>query len=97
MASLITERMRFLHVPKTGGSFATAAMLAAGVPADRPGSVPFHADLSAACDYADRVMAVHHRPDDLDCGAAPHVGEIERRLLGVQFRDRPLVHGSRQS
>jgi hypothetical protein len=54
MASLITERMRFLHVPKTGGSFATAAMLAAGVQADRPESVPFHADLAAACEYADR-------------------------------------------
>ncbi len=54
MASLITPRMRFLHVPKTGGSWATAAMHSAGVPAVRPAELPFHADLSESRDYADR-------------------------------------------
>jgi hypothetical protein len=54
MASLITPRMRFLHVPKTGGSWATAAMHSAGVPAVRPAELPFHADLAESRDYADR-------------------------------------------
>ena len=65
MASLVTPRMRFLHVPKTGGSWATAAMHAAGVPAVRPEEFPFHADLSESRDYGDRftVAFVRHPLD----------------------------------
>jgi hypothetical protein len=54
MASLIGERIRFLHVPKTGGSWATQAMFAAGVRADRPADVPFHGALAETTAYADR-------------------------------------------
>ena len=54
MASLVTARIRFLHLPKTGGSWATAAMHAAGVPAVHPQALPFHADLAQSRDYADR-------------------------------------------
>jgi len=54
MALLVTPRMRFLHMPKTGGRWAMAAMLAAGVPAVRPEGVPGHANLDEARDYADR-------------------------------------------
>jgi hypothetical protein len=54
MASLITPRMRFLHVPRTGGSWATHAMFAAGVIAQRPDDVPFHAGFADSRRYADR-------------------------------------------
>jgi hypothetical protein len=54
MASLITARLRFLHVPKTGGSWATSAMHAAGIPAVHPEALPFHADLAESSMYADR-------------------------------------------
>jgi hypothetical protein len=32
MATVLTPRMRFLHVPKTGGTWVTEALMAAGVP-----------------------------------------------------------------
>jgi hypothetical protein len=54
MATLITPRMLFLHLPKTGGSWATAAMLAAGVPAVRPEALPFHATRRESSAYGDR-------------------------------------------
>jgi hypothetical protein len=62
MASLISERMRFLHTPKTGGTWATHAMFAAGVSADRPADIPFHATLAETTRYADRFTfaAVRH-------------------------------------
>jgi hypothetical protein len=46
--------MRFLHVPKTGGTWATQAIFAAGVGAERPATMPFHAGLSDSVDFADR-------------------------------------------
>jgi hypothetical protein len=54
MATLVTARMRFLHVPKTGGSWATQAMFAAGVAGERPAPMPFHAGLAESADFADR-------------------------------------------
>ena len=66
MATVVTLDLRFLHVPKTGGSWVTAAMAAAGVLARRPRGVPFHADLAGACDYADRfTFAFVRHPLDL--------------------------------
>jgi hypothetical protein len=54
LASLINHRIRFLHMPKTGGSWATESMFAAGVVAERPASMPFHAGLSDSRDFSDR-------------------------------------------
>jgi hypothetical protein len=54
LASLINQRIRFLHMPKTGGSWATESMFAAGVVAERPASMPFHAGLSDSRDFSDR-------------------------------------------
>lgn len=54
MATLINRRLRFLHVPKTGGTWATEAMFAAGVIADRPPSVPFHGGLADTSGFGDR-------------------------------------------
>ena len=54
MASLITDRMRFLHLPKTGGTWVTQAIWAAGVDAVRPPSMPFHADLAETAAYDGR-------------------------------------------
>ncbi len=54
MASLINGKLRFLHLPKTGGSWATEAMFAAGVVAHRPARVPFHGGLPDSRDFSDR-------------------------------------------
>lgn len=54
LATLIGENVRFLHVPKTGGTWATEAMFAAGVKVDKPLDVPFHGDLRDTRPYADR-------------------------------------------
>src|SRR5438876_10736250 len=46
MATVVTPRMSFMHVPKTGGNWATEALIAAGVPC--------HAiDVQRADHYAD--------------------------------------------
>ncbi len=66
MATLIGERLRFLHVPKTGGSWATEAMFAGGVKADRPADVPFHGGLAETAAYADRfTFAIVRHPLEL--------------------------------
>jgi hypothetical protein len=54
LATLINGNLRFLHLPKTGGSWATEAMFAAGVRADRPADVPFHGGLADTLAFADR-------------------------------------------
>jgi hypothetical protein len=54
LATLINENLRFLHLPKTGGSWATQAMFAAGVQADRPAHVPFHGGLADTLAFTDR-------------------------------------------
>jgi hypothetical protein len=54
MATLINERFRFLHLPKTGGTWAMEAMWAAGVVAARPTHVPDHAGLAETRDFSDR-------------------------------------------
>jgi hypothetical protein len=54
MAWFVTPRVRFLHVPKTGGSWATDAMCAAGVAATHPEPSPIHAALDDCLDYGDR-------------------------------------------
>jgi hypothetical protein len=66
VASLIGERVRFLHVPKTGGSWATDAMFAGGVKADRPADVPFHGALAETAGYSDRfTLAIVRHPLDM--------------------------------
>jgi hypothetical protein len=54
VAWFVTPRVRFLHVPKTGGSWATDAMCAAGVPAVHPEPSPIHAILADSREYEDR-------------------------------------------
>jgi hypothetical protein len=59
MPTLITPRTRFLHVPKTGGTWAWRALQAANVPLellDRPsnGVLGWHCGLDQTEDYADR-------------------------------------------
>lgn len=54
MATVATTRLLFLHLPKTGGTWATSAMLAAGVPVLQPRSLPFHANLAQTIAYRDR-------------------------------------------
>lgn len=48
-----------MHVPKTGGTWVTGALAAAGVPTEpllrpRPGVIPGHADLALTEDYGER-------------------------------------------
>ncbi|MGH2852048.1 MAG: hypothetical protein ACRDLP_15715, partial [Solirubrobacteraceae bacterium] len=54
MALVVTPRMLFLHMPKTGGRWVMGAMLAAGVPAVRPEGVPGHGNADEAREFADR-------------------------------------------
>lgn len=59
MPTLITPRTRFLHVPKTGGVWVTAALERAGIPCERlarPSALMAaeHAALAQTADYADR-------------------------------------------
>jgi hypothetical protein len=54
MPWFVTSRVRFLHVPKTGGSWATDAMCAAGVAAVHPEPSPAHATLDESSGYGDR-------------------------------------------
>jgi hypothetical protein len=54
MASLVTARTRFLHVPKTGGYWVTSALKAAGVTVEPSEDLPFHANLAESQSYADR-------------------------------------------
>jgi hypothetical protein len=53
MPWFVTSRVRFLHVPKTGGTWATYAMAGAGVPALRPEPSPAHANLAESRTYDD--------------------------------------------
>jgi hypothetical protein len=65
VAWFVTPRVRFLHVPKTGGSWAPEAIRAAGVPVTRPEGPPGHATLAESWDYADRfTFAIVRHPLD---------------------------------
>jgi hypothetical protein len=71
MATLITPRTRFLHVPKTGGTWVTQALQVAGVPCQivwtrlGPGSRG-HATLEQTRAYSDRFsFAFVRHPLDL--------------------------------
>jgi hypothetical protein len=64
---LLTPRIRFLHTPKTGGTWAWRALQAAGVPVEAIGGDPPHArtshlGLSRTEEYADRftIAFVRH-------------------------------------
>jgi hypothetical protein len=72
MASVLTTKSRFLHVPKTGGTWATEAMIAAGVPCSalRPPVVddyaPFgHSGLEGTVEHRDAftIAFVRHPLD----------------------------------
>jgi hypothetical protein len=72
MATLLTPHARFMHVPRTGGTWATSALVAAGVPVrflDRPTPgfvVSGHADLERSSDHAGRfTFAFVRHPLDL--------------------------------
>ena len=73
MPSLLTPRIRFLHVPKTGGSWVQSALSAAGVPIeplDREDGeiVSAHATLRVTADFADRfTLAFVRHPLDWWC------------------------------
>ncbi len=59
MPTLVTPRTRFMHIPKTGGTWVTEALRVAGVPTElllrRSKAVSTgHADLAATSDYGDR-------------------------------------------
>lgn len=59
MPTLVTPRTRFLHIPKTGGTWVSQALPAAGVPVRElarasPGVVAAHAGLAETEDHADR-------------------------------------------
>jgi hypothetical protein len=71
MATLITPRTRFLHIPKTGGTWVTLALQVAGVPCQivwtrqGPGSRG-HATLEQTKAYSDRfTFAFVRHPLDL--------------------------------
>jgi hypothetical protein len=70
VSSLVTPRVRFLHVPKTGGTWVEGALRAAGVPTQplaRPddGIVAAHATLRVTSDYAERfTLAFVRHPLD---------------------------------
>jgi hypothetical protein len=70
VSSLLTPRVRFLHVPKTGGTWVEGALRAAGVPTEplaRPddGIVAAHATLRVTDDYAERfTLAFVRHPLD---------------------------------
>jgi hypothetical protein len=65
MTWFVTPRVRFLHVPKTGGTFLTEAIAAAGVPIETPEGSPGHASLAESLDYSDRfTFAVIRHPLD---------------------------------
>ena len=71
MATLITPRTRFLHIPKTGGTWVTLALQVAGVPCQivwtrlGPGSRG-HATLEQTTAYSDRfTFAFVRHPLDL--------------------------------
>ena len=60
-----TPTLLFLHVPKTGGSWATDAMCSAGIRAHHPPGSPPHLGLAPTSDYADRfTMAFVRHPLD---------------------------------
>jgi hypothetical protein len=67
---LLTPRIRFLHVPKTGGTWAWRALQAAGVQVEAIGGDPpsprtTHLDLSKTTEFADRftIAFVRHPLD----------------------------------
>jgi hypothetical protein len=71
VSTLVTPRTLFLHIPKTGGTWVTAALQAAGVPCEMlwtrlgPGSRG-HATLREAYAYADRfTFAFVRHPLDM--------------------------------
>ncbi len=61
MPTLVTPHMLLLHVPKTGGTWATQALVAAGVAferldeSDKGDSPNGHADLESTAEYANRL------------------------------------------
>jgi hypothetical protein len=66
LSSFVTPRLRFLHVPRTGGVWIGQALIAAGVavePLLRPqnGISSGHAGLRATGDYADRFTLAYVR------------------------------------
>lgn len=62
MTSLVTAEFRFLHVAKTGGIWASQAMLAAGIVPRPDADIDFHADLehTAAFDDLFTIAFVRH-------------------------------------
>ena len=65
MPWFVTPHLRFLHVPKTGGTWATDAMCASGVPAIHPDPSPAHATLQQSLEYDDRfTLAFIRHPLD---------------------------------
>jgi hypothetical protein len=90
MGTLLTPRTRFLHVPKTGGTWVGLALQAAGVPCQPlwtrfgPGSRG-HATLEQTQTYADRfTFAFVRHPLDLlrsRWAASMDAGWPENRLL----------------
>jgi hypothetical protein len=77
VATMVTSRMLFLHLPKTGGTWVTNAMLAAGVPAERPPSLPFHANRVEAGEYGDRFV----------CAFVRHPLDFWRSYWAFRMRD----------
>jgi hypothetical protein len=77
MATLVTSRMLFLHLPKTGGSWVTSALLAAGVRAERPASLPFHANREESRAYGDRFT----------CAFVRHPLDFWRSYWAFRMRD----------
>jgi hypothetical protein len=70
MPTLVTPKLRFLHVPKTGGVWVTGALAAAGVATaplarSQNGMVPAHAGLEATADY-DRLFTLAYIRHPLD-------------------------------
>jgi hypothetical protein len=76
LASLINERLRFLHLPKTGGTWVYEAMFAAGVVAHRPPQVPDHGGLIESRDFSDRFTFAFVR----------HPLELWRSYWGYRMR-----------